>query len=164
MPRLTTIAIDADRSADAPVEWSGEWVQERLVHAYSVERRLPHLRRRPVASVWPKTTVEFSDIIGRADDDRNERFNAWEYAGRLGVSAADISHMEEAHDWLLVILAPYPEERLCLGQWAACVANRLSLRRLLAKRRWPRTTFYRYVTCGAHIIALELQRRGEPVS
>jgi len=161
MQRLSTIAIDAD-IATAPAEWSGEWVQERLVRAYSVERRLPHLRRRPVTNTWPVMAVEFSDIVGRADDDRKERFQSWEYAGS-GVTAIDIGLMEAAHDWLRVILGPYPEERLCLSQWATAVAYGRSLRRLLAKRRWPRTTFYRYVGAGAHVVAVELRRQGQPV-
>jgi hypothetical protein len=98
-------------------------VQRRLIEAYSVERRLPQAQRRLlIASAWPSMAVEFSDIVGRADDDRKDRFHSWEFT-RLGVSAADISRMEQAHDWLR-ILKPYPEERLCLAQWAAAVAYR----------------------------------------
>jgi hypothetical protein len=159
--RLSSIA--ADSQGLAPPQWSAEWVQRRLIEAYSVERRLPQARRRLlVASAWPAMVVEFSDVVGRADDDRKERFASWEYAGQLGVSAADISRMEQAHNWLL-FLQPYPEERLCLAQWAAAGAYRKSLRRLLAKRGWSRSTFYRYVNAGAYIIALELNRRHLPV-
>jgi hypothetical protein len=158
--RLSSIAIDS--RASAPPQWSGDWVQRRLVEAYSVERRLPQVRRRLlIASAWPPMATEFADIVGRADDDRKERFQAWEYA-QLGVSASDIDRMEQAHDWL-AILAPYPEERLCLAQWAAAVAYRRSLRRLLLQRRWSRMTFWRRVTAGAHIIALELMQDGRPV-
>jgi hypothetical protein len=159
--RLTTIAIDS--RGLAPPQWSADWVQRRLIEAYSVERRLPQVRRRLlIASAWPSMKVEFADIVGRADDDRKDRFHSWDYA-RLGVSAEDVSRMEAAHDWLRVILVPYPEERLCLSQWAAAVAYRRSLRRLLEKRRWSRTTFYRYVTAGAHVVALELNQQGLPV-
>lgn len=161
MPRLSTIAIDNIRAA-VPAQWSGSWVQRRLIEAYSVERRLPQARRRLlVASAWPPMVTEFADIVGRADLDRKERFHAWEHT-KLGVSAQEIANMEAAHDWLL-ILAPYPEERLCLGQWAAAVAYGRSLRRLLLQRRWSRTTFYRYVGAGAGFIAIELSRQGEPV-
>jgi hypothetical protein len=161
MPRTTTIAIDTSE-AIAPSEWSVEWVQHRLIFAYSVERRLPQSRHRPIASAWPVMKVEFSDIVGRADDARDKVFQSWEYAG-LGVSAEDITRMEQAHDWLRIILAPHPLERQCLSQWAAAVAYRLSLRQLLARRRWARSTFYRHVGAGAHVIALELKRQGRPV-
>jgi len=162
MPRLSTIAIDASRAV-TPAAWSADWVQQRLIEAYAVERRLPHARRRLlIASAWPSMKVEFSDIVGRADDDRKERFHSWEYA-QLGASAADISRMEQAHDWLRVFLAPYPEERLCLSHWAASAAYRRSLSRLLKLRRWSRSTFYRRATAGAHVIALELTRQGVPV-
>jgi hypothetical protein len=159
--RLSTIAIDSQGLA--PPQWSAEWVQRRLIEAYSVERRLPVARRRMVGSAWPVMAVEFSDIVGRADDDRKERFAAWEHT-RLGVSAADITRLEEAHDWLLIILLPYPEERLCLSQWAAAIAYRRSVRKMLEKRGWSRSTFYRFVTAGAHVIALELTRQGLPVA
>jgi hypothetical protein len=162
MPRLSTITIDASRSG-APAAWSADWVQARLIEAYSIERRLPHLRRRAVANAWPSMVVEFSDIIGRADEARAQVLQSWEYAGS-GVTAGDIGRMEQAHDWMRVILAPHPEERLCLSQWATAVAYGRSLRRLLAKRRWARSTFYRHVSAGAHVIALELIRQHQPVA
>lgn len=162
MPRLSTITIDSQPVA-APAQWSGSWVQRRLVEAYSVERRLPESRRRLlIASAWPSMAVEWGDLIGRADEARQQVFQSWEYT-KLGVSANDISRMEDAHAWL-GILAPYPEERRCLAQWAAAVAYGRSLRRLLLQRRWSRTTFWRRVTAGAYIIAVALERRGTPTS
>jgi hypothetical protein len=162
MPRLSTITIDGQPVAP-PAQWSSSWVQRRLVEAYSVERRLPASRRRLlIASAWPSMAVEFSDIVGRADQAREDVLQSWEYA-KLGVSANDISRMEDAHAWL-GILAPYPEERRCLAQWAAAVAYRRSLRRLLLQRRWSGSTFWRRVTAGAYVIALELERRGTPTS
>ena len=160
--RLSTISIDSQPVA-VPSQWSGSWVQRRLIEAYSVERRLPATRRRLlIASAWPSMAVEFSDVVGRADEARQQVFQSWEYA-KLGVSAQDIARMEAAHDWL-AILAPYAQERLCLAQWAAAVAYGRSLRRLLLQRRWSGTTFWRRVTAGAYVIALELERRGTPTS
>jgi len=159
MQRQTTISVDAS-DAIAPSEWTAEWVQHRMILAYSVERRLPQSRHRPIASAWPVMKVEFSDLLGRADDARDKVFQSWEYAG-LGVSAEDITRMDEAQDWLRVILAPHPLERQCLSQWAAAVAYRLSLRQLLARRRWARSTFYRHVSAGAFIVAVELKRQGK---
>jgi hypothetical protein len=159
--RLSTIAIDSDLPL-VPAQWSAAWVQRRLIEAYSVERRLPRLRRRAIANAWPSTVIEFADIVGRADDAREQILQSWEYAD-ASVPSEDITRMEAAHDWLRTILGPHPKERLCLAQWATAIAYRRSLRRLLSQRRWSRTTFYRYVTAGAHVIALELRRRDEPV-
>jgi hypothetical protein len=162
MGRLSTIAIDSGQAV-VPAQWSAAWVQHRLIDAYSVERRLPHTRRRLlIASAWPNPMVEFADLLGRADQAREQVLQSWEYS-RLGVSAVDVSQMEEAHDWLRVILGPYPAERLCLSQWATAIAYRRSVRRLLTQRQWSRTTFYRYVAAGAFFIAFELQRQGQPV-
>jgi hypothetical protein len=164
LPRLTTITLDADsHTPNPPSEWNAAWVQIRLIHAYSTERRLPHLRQRSVANAWPAMVIEFSDIVGRATEAREQVLHSWEYAGS-GVTAADIGRMEQAHDWLRIILAPYPEERLCLSQWATAIAYGRSLRRLLLKRHWSRSTFYRFVGAGAHVIALDLQRQGRPVT
>jgi hypothetical protein len=42
--RLSTIEVDSQGLA--PSQWSGPWVQRRLIEAYSVERRLPQAQRR----------------------------------------------------------------------------------------------------------------------
>jgi hypothetical protein len=160
--RLSTIVID-NSSALAPAQWCGSWVQQRLIEAYAIERRLPHKRPSKISNVWPAMQVEFSDIVGRADDAREEILQLWEYC-YASVSAQEISRMEVAQDWLRIILAPYPQERLCLSAWAATIAYRRSLRRLMLQRRWSRSTFYRHVTAGAHVIALELKRQGCPVA
>jgi hypothetical protein len=161
MPRLATIAIDSSQTI-APAQWSASWVQRRLIEAYSVERRLPQPRRRLIFNAWPKPMVEWTDIVGRADTVREEVLQSWEYAN-LGVSAEELTRMDDAQDWMRVILAPYPEERRCLSQWATAISYRRSVRRLLVQRGWSRTTFYRYVTAGAHIVAMELRRQGQPV-
>jgi hypothetical protein len=162
LARLNTIAIDS-QSPPAPAQWSAAWVQRRLIEAYSVERRLPRTRQRAFANGWPSMVVEFTDVVGRADEARQQILQDWEHAG-AGVSAEEIGRMEDAHDWLRTILGHHPIERLCLAQWATAIAYRRSVRRMLAQRRWSRTTFYRYVTAGAHVVALELQRQGEPVT
>lgn len=161
MPRLATIALDNGPDI-APAQWSASWVQQRLIEAYSVERRLPQSRRRPITNAWPKVVPEFSDIVGRADDAREQVLDVWQNCNG-GASAQELTRMETAHDWLRIILARYPQERLCLGHWAAGIAYRRSLRRLLAQRRWSRSTFYRYAMAGALIIAVELRQQGEPV-
>src|SRR5262245_18047136 len=119
--RLSTIAIDSILPV-APTQWSGAWVQRRLIDAYATERRLPYRQRRPtIANAWPEMAVEFSDIVGRADDARAEVLQSWEYLIDGAVPFEDIARMEEAHDWLRCILKDYPEERLCLSQWATAI-------------------------------------------
>lgn len=161
MPRLSTIAIDS--RGEVPPQWTAEWVRDRLVEAYSVERRLPRENRRSVAQAWPPMMLEWQDVLGRADDVREQIWKSWENSN-VAVSAEDISRMDTAHDWLRLILVSYPVERECLSRWAAARAYGGSLRRLLLKRGWSRTTFYRHVGAGAHIIALELKRRRIPTS
>jgi hypothetical protein len=157
MPRLTTIAIDGQPAA-AP-ECIRGWVQRRLIKL-QCRTAMPQARRR--ASPAPGRQWRLNGRTCSAVPMPSERscnpgaFNA-------GVSAEDLSRSEEAHDWLRIILAPYPTERICLASWATAIAYRRSLRRLLLQRRWSRSTFYRYVTAGAHVIALELERQGQPV-
>jgi len=161
MSRLNTIALDAS-AGSAPAEWSPEWVQRRLVEAYSIERRLPNVRRKKTAGgSWPAISYEFADVVGWTDA-RDRVLDVWAH-DRAGVFAAELKRMEEAHEWLRTILAKYETERLCLAHWAACIAYRRSLRRLLAQRRWSRTSFYRRIAIGSLIIAVQLKERGEAV-
>lgn len=159
--RLTTIAIDS-QAGQAPAQWTAAWVQRRLVEAYAIERRLPQPRRPTAGSSWPPTAVEFQDLIGRADEARSQVLQSWESV-RGGVSSDQVSKMEQAHEWLRTILAQYPHERLCLASWAMAIAYRRSVRRIMLQRRWSRSSYYRYVTAGAYIVAVELQREKLPV-
>lgn len=161
MTRLTTIALDAAPGA-APAQWSPEWVQRRLVEAYSIERRLPAVRRKKTAGgSWPAISYEFADVVGWTDA-RDRVLDGWAQ-DKSGVFAAELSRMEEAHEWLRVILAQHEIERMCLAHWAACIAYRRSLRRLLEKKRWARTSFYRRLAIGSLVISMELNERGEVV-
>jgi len=160
MERLTTIALDAAPTR-APPQWTPDWVQRRLVEAFSVERRMPGGVKRRAAGAWPAISYEFSDVVGWTDA-RDRVLDNWANT-RESVFSAEISRMEAAHEWLRVILANYEIERTCLAQWAACIAYRRSLRDMLARKRWARATFYRKVAIGSLVIAIELERRGDPV-
>lgn len=159
MPRLSTIAVDSE--APVPAQWSAAWVQRRLVEAYMVERRMPRTRR-PTTNSWPAMQTEWEDLVGRAEEARHEVLDSWELL-RCGVSAEEVSKMDAAQDWLSLLKA-YPEERMCLARWAAAIAYGVNLSQMLMERGWARTSFYRKVTAGSYIIALELERQGEPVS
>ena len=161
MSRLATIDMDFSTEA-APAAWTDEWVRHRLIEAYRIEQRLPgHMRRRMVAP-WPAHPYEFADIVGW--DNASERvLESWANA-RGGVYAVEISRMEQAHEWLRVQLAQRQIERACLASWAACIAYKHSLRALMVRKRWSRSTFYRRVEDGSRIIAQSLCDGGVEVS
>ena len=49
-------------------DWTPAMVEERLNEAAAVLRRLPAVRVPGYFSTWPKTLVEFSDLVGRAPE------------------------------------------------------------------------------------------------
>ena len=67
-----------------------EMVEERLVEAAAVMRRLPPVRVPGYFSTWPRALVEFADLVGQQPAPM-----------RLPPpSPGAISHMEEALGWL----------------------------------------------------------------
>ena len=71
-------------------DWTPERVEERLIEAASVLRRLPRERGQGYFSTWPRMVVEFSDLVGQTPEPM-----------RLPPpSAASISGMEEVLPWL----------------------------------------------------------------
>ena len=70
-------------------DWTPERVEERLIEAASVLRRLPAERGQGYFSTWPRMVVEFSDLVGQTPEPM-----------RLPPpSAAAISRMEETLGW-----------------------------------------------------------------
>lgn len=70
-------------------DWTPEVVEERLVEAAAVLRRLPAERGQGYFSTWPQMFVEFSDLVGQAPEPM-----------RLPPpSAAAISRMEATLAW-----------------------------------------------------------------
>ncbi len=49
-------------------EWTPERVEERLIEAASVLKRLPAVRLGGYFSTWPKMKVEFSDLVGQTPE------------------------------------------------------------------------------------------------
>jgi len=160
MSRRASIEIDLG-IGEAPTRWNAAWVQARVVEAYTIERKLPGARKVVTGTAWPNVNYTFADKVGWPDA-RERVLDEWMRAG--SAFAAEISRMDEAHEWLRIHLAQYEVERLCLAAWATSMAYHRSLSGLLRKRGWSRTTFYRRVTAGAHVIALALDAKGEPVT
>jgi hypothetical protein len=109
-------------------DWTPEKVEERLLEAADVMRRLPPVRVPGYFSTWPKTLIEFSDLVGRAPEPM-----------RLPPpSAAAITRMEDALPWLQWL---EPEDsklvwmRLERAPWKA-ICWRFGIGRATANRRW----------------------------
>ena len=97
------------------------------------------------------------------DDARQRVMDKWAHI-RGGVFAAELTRMEQAHEWLRMHLAKQPAERTCLAHWATAIAYNRSLRALLMRRRWSRSTFYRRVDEGSQIITASLIADDVPVT
>ena len=161
MARRAAIEIDLG-IGEAPTRWNAAWVQARVVEAYSIERKLPGVRKIVTGTAWPTVNYTFADKVGWPDA-RERVLDEWMRSAG-GAFAHEITRMDEAHEWLRVYLAKHEVERVCLSAWGATQAYHRSLSALLRKRDWPRRTFYRYRDTGAHIIAMALEAKGEPVT
>lgn len=70
-------------------DWTPEMVEERLIEAAAVLKRLPAQRGQGYFSTWPQMFVEFSDLVGQTPEPM-----------RLPPpSAAAIDRMEQALHW-----------------------------------------------------------------
>ena len=72
----------------------------------------------------------------------------------------DTLRAQEAFGWLCLV---DKSERQYLTAQALATDCGQPIRRMLAARGWPRTTFYRAVGCAASRIAAELEAHGVPV-
>jgi TnpA family transposase len=157
MSRLAT--IDMDVAQQPPDTWTAAWVCTRLIEAYRIEQRLPGNVRRKLVAPWPKHAYEFSDVVAQGEAASERVLHQWENT-RGGVYAIELTRMEQAHEWLRVQLRNYAGERMCLAGWAACVAYGHSVRALMVRKHWSRSSFYRRVDTGSIIIAKALQQEG----
>jgi hypothetical protein len=103
-------------------------VEERLIEAGAVLKRLPAVRVGGYFSTWPTVEVEFSDVVGRAP----ERM-------RLPPpSATAISRMESTLDWA-AWLEPIDSKivwmRACGSRWKE-VCSAVGLARAAAHEHW----------------------------
>ena len=70
--------------------WTAALVEERLVEAADVLKRLPEVKVRGYFNTWPQMVHEFADLVGQ--EPRRLR--------RPPPTSAAISRMEEALPWL----------------------------------------------------------------
>ena len=93
---------------------------------------------------------------------REHVWDKWARAG--GALPYEVSRMEEALTWPGTVLANrHAVEAKTLLAWAFCVAYGKPLRRMLRKRGWSRSTFYRCVDGGSKRNADYLNQRSVTV-
>jgi hypothetical protein len=109
-------------------DWTPEVVEERLVEAADVLKRLPEVRVQGYFSVWPSIVPEFSDLIGREPPRLR----------RPPPSPDAISRMERTMPWLRWL---EPDDAKLV--WARAEGSRWKLicwrfgvSRATAHRRW----------------------------
>lgn len=74
----------------AEIRWTPPMVEERLVEAADVMRRLPEVRAPGYFNTWPKILPEFSDLVGQEPPKLM----------RLPPSSDAITRMDETLGWL----------------------------------------------------------------
>jgi hypothetical protein len=125
-------------------DWTPEMVEERLIEAAAVLRRLPAQRGQGYFSTWPQMFVEFSDLVGQTPE-----------AMRLPPpSAAAIDRMEQALEWfawLEAIDSRIVWKRASGKRWKE-ICWEVGLARAAAHEHWL------YVLC---VIAWRLNGRAE---
>jgi hypothetical protein len=108
--------------------WTMEMVEERLIAAAAVMRRLPPVRVPGYFSTWPRALVEFADLVGQQPEPM-----------RLPPpSPAAITRMEKALlwlRWLEVDDAKLVWARADRTQWKA-ICWQFGIGRATAHRRW----------------------------
>lgn len=108
--------------------WTPSLVEERLIEAASVMKRLPAVRVPGYFNTWPKMMAEFADLVGQEP-----------VPMRLPPpSPAAISRMEQAMDWL-TWLEPIDRKIVWMrasGQRWKTICWTVGLSRTAANQHW----------------------------
>ncbi|GAB4119004.1 MAG: hypothetical protein Kow00104_01130 [Rhodothalassiaceae bacterium] len=128
-------------------EWTKELVEERLIEAADVMKRLPEVRVQGYFNLWPKVIYEFADLVGQ-EPPRMKR----------PVPPPDaISRMEETLEWLHWLDgedAKLVWMRAEGKRWCD-ICTRFGIARATAHRRWE---------YGLTVILWRLEKRPLPKS
>lgn len=126
-------------------DWTPERVEDRLVEAADVLKRLPEEKVQGFFNVWPEVARDFADMVGAIPQPMR----------RPPPSAAAISRMEETLTWIR-FLAPKDGKLLWAraegAPWKA-ICWRFGVSRATAHRRWQ---------YGLSVIALRLDGHRVP--
>jgi Domain of unknown function (DUF6362) len=112
----------------AETRWTPLMVEERLVEAADVMRRLPEVRVPGYFNTWPKILHEFADLVGQAPP----------HLKRPPPAPDAVSRMEETLGWLRWLEAEDARlvwERASSTRWKA-ICWRFGISRTTAHRRW----------------------------
>jgi hypothetical protein len=125
--------------------WTPKMVEERLIDAAAVMRRLPPVRVPGHFSTWPRALVEFADLVGQQPEPMQ----------LPPPSPAAISRMEETLGWLRWLEAE--DAKLVWARaegkpWKA-ICWQFGIERATATRRWQ---------YGLSVIAWRLNGRKVP--
>ena len=125
--------------------WTPTLVEERLVEAASVMKRLPNVRGPGCVSAWPKMLLEFADLVEQEPSPLK--------AARPSPDA--ITRMEETLNWLRWL---QPDDSKLVWSRAERtpwkpICWRFGISRATAHRRWQ---------YGLSVIALRLNGRSVP--
>lgn len=122
-------------------DWTPEGVEDRLIEAAEVLRRLPEEKVQGYFNVWPEVSHDFADQVGQSPQPMR----------RPRPPADAITRMEEALTWMH-FLGPEDGKLLWMraeGKPWKAVCWRFGISRATAHRRWQ---------YGLSVIALRLNR------
>ncbi len=149
-----------------PPRWDADHVGKRLVQAFVTLDRLPRLRGpREPSGHWPRTVTEWADQLAHAELAESERRTRQQAANRTLIrpSAAEITHMETAFEWLSELRAEDSGMALITTLWALRAARGRSIKKLCAEKQWAPHTFFRKRAKALASLAEALNARGVPV-
>jgi hypothetical protein len=149
-----------------PALWDAALVGKRLVEAFVTLDRMPRLRGpRAPGGHWPRTVTEWADQLAQAELEESERRTRQQAANRTIIrpTAAEISHMEMAFEWLSELRVADSGMALVTTLWALRAARGKSIKKLCAEKRWPPHTFFRKRAKALASLAAVLNARGVPV-
>jgi hypothetical protein len=149
-----------------PAIWDAALVSKRLVEAFVTLDRMPRLRGpRAPGGHWPRTLTEWADQLAQAELEESERRTRQQVANRTVIrpTAAEITHMETAFEWLSELRVEDSGMALVTTLWALRAARGKSIKKLCAEKHWPPHTFFRKRAKALARLAAVLNARGVPV-
>lgn len=153
--QVRRILADAEQAMQ-PDKWTGAYVGQRFVEAYTVLDRLP-------VSCFPAGFRSPINFVVRDEEDAKaaaeladaKQFN-W---SRAPLKPRDISRMERTFAWITAYLASDPDASRCLQCWAVAKARRLDLGRLQRLWKTPQNSHFQRLRLHAALtIAAGLAR------
>ena len=119
-----------------PQSWTPEYIQERLLRAFDVLKRMPgRVGPSSTSHAWPAMIREFHELVDRQTREQMEK-DAAEVIRKKGErpSATEIQLADEALAWCARYLANDPCLADALQLWAFATARDLNMAKILRRR------------------------------